>query len=86
MSDHKEITAVSQEERGDSRVSSPAKSREEFQEEDCLLTEDWPEGMMLPLNPKRLNLTKLRAIAPSFELSSDAALTKTRLIMEGKLN
>jgi len=44
MSDHEETTAVSQEESGDSRVSSPAKSREEFEEEDRLLTEDWPEG------------------------------------------
>jgi len=82
MSDHEEPTAVSQEESDDSRVSSPTKSLEEFQEEDHLLTEDWPEGTILPLNSKRLNLSKWRAISASFELSSDATLTETRLIVE----
>ena len=85
MSDHEEPTAVSQEESDDSRVSSPTKSLEEFQEENHLLTKDWPEGTILPLNSKRLNLSKWRAISASFELSSDATLTETRLIVEGKL-
>ena len=48
--------------------------------------DNWPEGTTLPLNSKQLNLLKWRAIAASFELSSDATLTETRVIVEGKLS
>ena len=47
--------------------------------------DNWPEGTTLPLNSKRLDLLKWRAITASFELSSDAMLTETRVIVEGKL-
>ena len=40
---------------------------------------------MVPLNSKRLNLSKWRSIAASFDLSTEAALAETRLIVEGKL-
>ena len=50
-----------------------------------LTGEEWPSGTTLPLNSKRLNLNKWRAIAASLELLTDATLAETRLIVEGKL-
>ena len=47
---------------------------------------NWPKGTTLQLNSKRLNLSKWKAIAASFELSSDATLTETQVIVEGKLS
>ena len=51
-----------------------------------LLTgEEWSSGTTLPLNSKRLNLNKWQTIAVLLELSTDATLAETRLIVDGKL-
>ena len=50
-----------------------------------LVEDEWPTGTMVPLNSKRFNLSKWRSIAASFDLSTEAALAETRLIVEGKL-
>ena len=50
-----------------------------------LTGDEWQVGTTLPLNSKRIDLHKWRAIAGSLKLSTDATLADTRLIVEGKL-
>ena len=47
--------------------------------------EGWPSKTTLPLNSKRLNLVKWCTNAASLDLSTDATLTETCIIVEGKL-
>ena len=55
-------------------------------EKPLLLVEDeWLTEMMVPLSSKHLNLSKWRSIAALFDLSTEAALAETRLIVEGRL-
>ena len=51
----------------------------------ALVEDEWQTGTMVPLNSKRLNLSKWQSIAVSFGLSTKAALAETHLIVEGKL-
>ena len=56
-----------------------------LEEHSSIAEEGWPSGTSLPLNSKCLNLVKWHAIAASLDLSTDATLTETCVIVEGKL-
>ena len=55
------------------------------EEHSSVAEEGWPSGTTLPLNSNCLNLVKWRAIAASLDLSTNATLTETCVIVEGKL-
>ena len=87
MSSTEETTAAVEDNQSGERESDNPDSEltmplEEFSP---LAGDEWPSGTTLPLNSKRLNLYKWQAIAASLELSTNATLTKTRVIVEGKL-
>ena len=72
------------------RLASPGNAQldrfnSRFYLPDASVVEEWPTRTTLPLNSKRLNLLKWRVIAASLELSTDARLAETHLIVEGKL-
>jgi len=47
--------------------------------------DEWPEGEAVPLNSKRITQGKLRRIASSVGVPTHAAVSETRLMIEGKL-
>ena len=88
MSSSDEITAVEQDGLSDGESDNPESHSEPTTTLEGFTPstgDEWPAGTTLPLNSKRLNLHKWRAIAASLELSTDATLSETRLIVEGKL-
>ena len=88
MSSLDEVTAAERDELSDVESDNPDSHSEPTtpQDESVPLTGDeWPAGTTLPLNSKQLDLHKWQAITGSLQLSTDATLSDTRLIVEGKL-
>ena len=83
----KTIAAIEDNDRPEDRESDNLDNESITSPEDFtpLAGDEWPTGMTLPLNSKRLNLNKWQAIAESLGLSTNATLTETCLIVEDKL-
>ena len=75
--------AVGEEQSGEIENDSPALASS-LEEPLSLVDNEWPTGKTLSLNFKRFNLSKWHSITASFYLSTNAMLTETRLIVEGK--